>query len=377
MLSIYLHIPFCRRKCAYCDFFSVPGTEGGVDLYAKQLKHQLHFYRGDPRWQGPVDTVFFGGGTPSLISPTVVADLLQAIEDQYGWSERPEITLEANPETVDPNRLEGYRESGVNRLSFGVQSLDSDQLEWLGRGHSNRQARKAVTQANEAGFDEISVDLIFGVPGQDRNFIGQELVEVAEWGITHLSCYGLTLEEGTPLQDRLSRGEIITLSEEEIAEQFLLIHRFLTRQGWDHYEISNYALPGYACRHNQAYWQRKPCLGLGAGAHSFVARGWGERWAVPASIEAFETAIERREDPMECLERFHRKGAMNESAYLALRTRQGIDVESFRSTFGVDLHLAYPTAFQHLENHLIHHSGHWAFKPESWLLYDHLVQEFL
>lgn len=377
MLSLYLHIPFCKSKCPYCDFFSVVDTHPVFAEYPTLLIQQLALVDGRQDWQGPVSSIYFGGGTPSLLDPAEIDRLLRAIDGQLGIAADAEISMEANPGTLTLSRLEGYRAAGINRLSLGLQTQNLRQLRQLGRLHSRSENLQAVDWARQAGFRNLSLDLIFALPGQTLPGLQEEIREYCELSPEHLSCYGLTAEVGTPLEASVREGAIVLPDGDFYAEAFLCLHEGLEGAGYEHYEIANYARPGYACRHNLGYWQRRPCLGLGAGAHSFQAAKWGERWVVPADLEAFRAALFQGKDPSELLEQFDRRAAMGETLYLGLRTRHGVDERSFRKTFGVGVAEVFPEEVKQLASYLECRDGAWRFQPESWLLFDRLIQVFL
>ncbi|MHB8707960.1 MAG: radical SAM family heme chaperone HemW [Desulfuromonadales bacterium] len=376
MLGLYLHIPFCRRKCPYCDFFSVEGHAAQLRGYPALLRRHLGWAAGHG-WRGPVDTVYFGGGTPSLLSARAVGSLLSAIDQRFGLASDAEITLEANPGTVTAARLTGYRAAGVNRLSLGLQSLDPRQLTTLGRLHGREDALQAVAWARRAGFANLSLDLIFALPGQLLANLDEELDRYLDLAPEHLSCYGLTAEPDTPFHHRVQAGELQLPDGEFYAEAFLLLHERLTAAGYAHYEIANYARPGQACRHNLGYWGRRPYLGLGAGAHSFRDSGWGERWAVPPDLAAFGEAVRRLQEPAGRIEGFTRSGAMSETLYLGLRTRMGVNDAAFRARFGSTVAEAFPAAVVQLRPWLTLEDGYWRMTVAGWLLFDRLIQEFL
>lgn len=376
MNALYLHIPFCRRKCPYCDFFSVAEDSVQLEGYSALLiKHlQLAARQGV---SGPFETVFFGGGTPSLLPPRRVAQILATAGELFGFDPQAEITLEANPGTVTAASLEGYRAAGVNRLSLGLQSLQPANLQRLGRIHSGDQARQAVTLARAAGFNNLSLDLIFGLPGQTLVALQAELEDFLALEPEHLSVYGLTIEEETPFHHQYRRGELSLPEDETAAAMFLALHQQLAQRGYDHYEISNYARPGYPCRHNQRYWQRLPYLGVGAGAHSFQAQGFGSRWSVAPDLQRYAQRLAAGLDPAEQLESFDQRGAMAETIYLGLRTAQGVAEADFRARFGFGVGEAFTTAVAKCGGHLTFDDGHWRLRPEGWLLFDHLITPFL
>lgn len=376
MLGLYLHIPFCRRKCPYCDFYSVADHESLLRGYPELLGRHLDWASAHG-WPGPVGTVYFGGGTPSLLPPAAVGALLERIAGRFGLSGDAEITLEANPGTVTAARLAGYRAAGVNRLSLGLQSLDPGQLAVLGRLHSREQGVRAVRWARRAGFANLSLDLIFALPGQTLAALAEEVRRYLDLAPEHLSCYGLTAEPDTSFHHRVACGELRLPDEDDYADAFLLLHEQLGGGGYEHYEIASYARPGYRCRHNLGYWQRRPYLGIGAGAHSFRATEWGERWAVPADLEGYRSALHEFREPAELVERFSRRGAMSETLYLALRTRTGVDAAAFAERFGRPLTDVFPHQLRRLQPWLRREAGGWQLTVDGWLLYDGLVRDFL
>lgn len=375
MPGLYLHIPFCRRKCPYCDFFSVEGDDVRLAGYPALLQRHLAWAAAHG-WQGPFDTVYFGGGTPSLLTAEAVGALLETATSAFGLTDDVEITLEANPGTVTPARLAGYRAAGVNRLSLGLQSLDPVQLGVLGRLHDAAQGVQAVEWARGAGFNNLSLDLIFALPDQTLPALEQQLDRYLALAPEHLSCYGLTAEPDTPFHHRVLTGNLRLPDGDFYAEAFLLLHERLTAAGYDHYEIANYARPGQACRHNLGYWARREYLGVGAGAHSFRAAGWGARWGVPADLDGYAEALVSHREPAEGLETFERGGAMSEVLYLGLRTREGVDDAAFCRQFGRGVAEAYPQAVESLRPWLHSEAGRWRLTVDGWLLYDRLIQEF-
>ena len=376
MSGLYLHIPFCRRKCPYCDFFSVAGASPHFAAYPALLARQLELAAGHG-WQGPFTTVYFGGGTPSLLAPAAVGTLLDGVARSFGLTADAEITLEANPGTVTAATLCGYRAAGINRLSLGLQSLDPGQLQTLGRPHDREAGVQAVKRARRAGFANLSLDLIFALPGQTPGDLAREIERYLDLDPEHFSCYGLTAEPDTPFQQRVHSGELCLPDGDAYAEAYLQLHARLSTAGYAHYEIANYARPGHECRHNLGYWQRRPYLGAGAGAHSFRAAGWGERWSVPADLDAYAWALQAGRDPAERLERFDRRGAMSETLYLGLRTSAGVSDDRFREKFGCSVADTWPAALKKLSPWLAQGDGCWRVTVDGWLLFDRLIQEFL
>jgi oxygen-independent coproporphyrinogen III oxidase len=376
MSALYLHIPFCRRKCPYCDFYSVGEDRGRLDSYGELLSRHLQLAARQGT-KGPFQTIFFGGGTPSLLSPAVVRDILRGARDLFDIAPNAEISLEANPGTVSAATLAGYRGAGINRLSLGVQSLQPKNLQLLGRIHTAAEARHAVDLARAAGFVNLSLDLMFALPGQTVADLHREIDLLLELAPEHLSCYGLSIEEQTPFHHLHRRGGLELPDEERYAELFLTLHERLTRVGFEHYEISNYARPGRHCRHNLGYWQRQAYLGVGAGAHSFAEHGWGSRLAVPPDLDRYARLLAADNDPDELLETFDRRGAMAETLYLGLRTATGVNDDKFRQHFGLGIAETFPAAIEKAGRHLRMQDGNWSFDLDGWLLYDHLITPFL
>ncbi|MBN2645579.1 MAG: radical SAM family heme chaperone HemW [Desulfuromonadaceae bacterium] len=378
MPAVYLHIPFCRAKCPYCDFYSLPASaDAEIDAYVALLCQEIRLCNevgmGDPA----ITSLFLGGGTPSLLSVEQLSRLLDALVQRYGFVSQAEISMEVNPGTVTPTWLREVRALGINRLSIGVQSFQDDQLRWLGRIHDAAQALGCIEAARSAGFDNLSLDLMFALPTAT---VAQQQADrewVARLAPEHCSVYGLTVEEGTPLADRIAAGDFDEVEERHYCDQFLAWHETLAALGYEHYEISNYARPGLVCRHNLSYWLRQPCLGLGAGAHSFLLNGWGERKANGDDVAAYRDALVRSDSPRQLIERFTADSAMREWTYLRLRTRQGVCEQEFQACFGRSFADVFATALDRAAAVLSHRHGCWSFTPQGWLLFNHYVREFL
>jgi oxygen-independent coproporphyrinogen-3 oxidase len=377
MTSLYLHIPFCVRKCPYCDFFSTDRHSPALlTEYVNLLLRQLELAPAGVR-RGPLTTIFFGGGTPSLLTPHQIGRILQAAAARFGFVDDCEISLEANPGTLSPETLAGYRAAGVNRLSLGAQSLNDRALTLLGRIHNAAEIRQAVAWCRAAGFDNLGLDLIFARPGQSPADLEGEIDAFLALGPEHLSCYGLSVEEETPYHALQQQGGLALPDEQNYARQFTLLHERLAGAGFDHYEISNYARPGRECRHNLGYWRRRGCLALGAGAHAFDPAGWGRRLAVPGDLAAYGQTLGAGRDPLVELEGFDRAGAMSETLYLGLRTAEGVDDRDFTTRFGESLAEVFAPAIARAGSHLRHKDGRWTLDLSGWLIFDHLILPFL
>ncbi len=350
-----------------------------MDEYVELLNLNIRILKQKNSSCPPFETIFFGGGTPSLLSVKQIEKILNSIQQNFRIESDAEITLEANPGTVTLEQLQGYRRAGVNRLSLGIQSLNEINLQLLGRIHSAKQARESVVAARTAGFNNLSLDLMFALPDQDLPSLEQEISALLNLDPEHISLYGLSFEEGTNFFTRLQSGQLSSCADNLYADQYQLLHERLNNAGFEHYEISNFARPGWRCRHNQVYWKRGDCLAIGAGAHSFINRSWGERWHIPANLQDYKKNLLHGEDPDELLETYNQLGAMKEYVYLALRTSDGIELEEFEQKFNLPFQQVFPEAFAKTKSYLYSPvtSGHYKFNLNGWLLYDHLISHFL
>ncbi len=351
-LALYLHIPFCDHRCAYCDFNAYAGLDELIPAYVEALLAELALWA-PAASSYDVATVFFGGGTPSLLSPPQMAALVRGIERGYRVAPGAEVTMEANPGTIDAAKLRGFRAAGVNRLSIGVQSLDDTELARLDRIHSAEVARQAFADARAAGFDNINLDLIFGLPYGTAGSWRRTLESALALGPEHLSLYALSVEEGTPLAERVERGIERSPDPDAAAAQYEWACERLAAAGYRQYEISNWARPGRECRHNLVYWRNEPYIGLGAGAHSCWA---GERFAVVRSprryIELMAEAAAAPPSPPAAAampqiaerETQTRVVAMGETMMMGLRLDEGVSHARFAGRFGIEPRAAFATA---------------------------------
>ncbi|MFR9593823.1 MAG: radical SAM family heme chaperone HemW [Rikenellaceae bacterium] len=324
MTSLYLHIPFCRRVCGYCDFFRSVNTsrlDAVVSAMMVEIGDEADFLS-----DRALRTIYFGGGTPSLLSVEQVRDFLLRIADVFDVSGVEEITLEANPDDLSEEYLRGLRALGVNRLSIGVQSFDDAELKFMNRRHTAQRAREAVLRARKAGFDNIAIDLIFGVDGFGDDVLGRSIDAAIELGVEHIAAYHLTIEPKTIFGHRLSKGEMSLVAEDVSQREYLLLHDRLSAAGYDHYEISNYAKAGRRSIHNSSYWQGVEYLGVGAGAHSF--NGTTRRWAVD-SIEKYINGGECRYES----EQLSVMDRRNEVIMTSLRCAEGVDFDDYELLF--------------------------------------------
>ena len=320
-LGLYIHIPFCKAKCIYCDFYSLPRAEGQMDAYVSALTAQLAAWR-ERTADCTVDTVYFGGGTPSYLGPDRLRRLLDAVFQSYRVAPGAEITLEANPDSAqDISALRQLHDAGFDRLSLGMQSADDAELRRIGRVHTHAQTVRAVENARAAGFDNLSLDLIYGLPEQTMTRWQANLDAALALAPEHLSCYGLKVEEGTPL---FARRERFTLPDDDAqADMYLSAVGLLARQGYEQYEISNFARPGYEGKHNLIYWDCGDYLGIGPAAHSCMG---GKRFYYPADTEAF-----LRDEAAPVMD-----GGCGAEDYLILqlRLRKGLSLDEYKKRYG-------------------------------------------
>jgi len=332
-VGLYVHIPFCVRKCAYCDFNSYAGLESLFGPYVRALVGEMGSLAAG-RGSLHVRTLYVGGGTPTALPLSLLGDVLSACHASFDVAAGAEVTVEANPGTVDEGYLAGLLAAGVNRLSLGVQSFDDDELRLLGRLHDADQARQAYRQARAAGYRNVNLDLIFGLPGQTVTKWQATLQQAFDLGPEHLSLYALTLEEHTPLAGRIARGELPAPDDDLAAEMYELAETELARAGYVHYEISNWARPGFECQHNLIYWHNQPYLGLGAGAHSWFAE---RRWANVRVPQIYVENVARGHLPVTEGEEIGQALEMAETAILGLRlVEEGVALGAFRARFGIE-----------------------------------------
>lgn len=340
--GLYFHIPFCKHKCPYCDFYSVTGLDH-IASFVASLQHEIAL-RAVPEMA--VNTVYFGGGTPSLLPPNAVGDLLAAVKTHFHLRANAEITLEANPGAVSGAELVRLREVGVNRLNIGVQSFQDDALRFLGRIHNRAEAIAVIDQARLAGFDNLGLDLIYGLPGQTVSDWEDDLEQAFTYRPEHLSCYILTFESGTPMTRDLQAGRLISPDEARVVELFETTAAFLTERGYDHYEISNFACaPDFRSRHNLKYWHFEPYLGFGPFAHSY--RDKTRSWNL-ADLVIYNQHLSQDRRPEGGREVLSEEQQVLEALLLGLRLKEGFSIVDFEQRF----HLSVQATFGRLLNQL-------------------------
>src|SRR5881296_49178 len=375
MRHLYLHVPFCVRRCSYCDFSIAVRKRIPAQEYVEAVLQEFTL-RGltDP---GPepgeteahgLETLYLGGGTPSLLPPDALATLVTSLRDAFGATssrDAVEVTVEANPEDVEPEHARAWRSAGVNRVSLGAQSFDDHVLAWMHRSHDAARIGGAVRTLRDAGFDNLSLDLIFALPAELQRDWERDLELALSLGPDHLSLYGLTVEERTPLARWISRGAVVAPEDDRYAEEYLLAHARLAAHGYRFYEVSNACRDGFRSRHNSAYWSGRAYVGLGPAAHSYDGRA--RRWNIPA-WPAYARAIAAGRSPVECEEILTPEQRELERLYLALRTAAGLRLTArYRQLPPITAWAA--------RGWVEIRDGRLACTPEGWLRLDALVRD--
>lgn len=364
-LELYIHLPFCRSKCLYCDFASWAGQDAHMDAYVGDVLLEAQARAEELGAIAPMSTAFLGGGTPSILAAPLLQKLLEGVQALFPLAQGAEFTSEANPGTITAEWLDIAVACGVNRLSLGMQALQPELLRTLGRIHDFRQVEQAVRMAREAGLQNISLDLMFGLPGQTLAMWQETLAAALSLHPQHLSCYGLIPEEGTPLMNQLASGTL-KLPEEDVERQMYdNCLKILQAHGMEQYEISNFALPGRACQHNLGYWRQIPYLGLGASATSMLPCSGPEtaytRQTNPRSIASYRAMIRAESWQQRDVERVSPAEARFETMMLGLRTTAGVSEKEFERMHGMVLQACYGSRLAALQNRglLEHADGRW------------------
>ena len=336
-MELYLHMPFCVRKCAYCDFLSFPTDQETQNLYTRRLREDIDAM-GKKYGDIPVDTIFIGGGTPSVPDSALIVGIMEHVRKAFHVAEGAEISMEANPGTVTREKLTDYRRAGINRLSFGLQSANDRELTLLGRIHTWAEFLESFHLARECGFTNINIDLMSALPGQTRESWKDTLKRVTDLNPEHISASSLIIEDGTPFGEKYGseEGRKLLPDEDSEREMYHETKRFLRDCGYERYEISNYAKPGRACRHNIGYWTGLPYLGLGLGASSYMD---GCRFAVNSDMKQY---LEEKPGMFTDVEKLTKKDMEEEFFYVGLRMTAGVSLPEFERRFGVSAKDVYP-----------------------------------
>ncbi|TVR36886.1 MAG: radical SAM family heme chaperone HemW [Cryomorphaceae bacterium] len=344
MAGVYFHIPYCKKACHYCDFHFSTNTRtrsAMVDAMVRELQLRHHSLK-----ERSIETIYFGGGTPSLLSQAEIQNLIQAVAQHFVISDDAEITLEANPDDLQPETLSALRSAGINRLSIGIQSFFNEHLRWMNRAHSAEQAKRCIPLAHEAGFQNITADLIYGFPGLSDEQWDENISTLIALGAPHISCYSLTVEPGTALHHFVESGKQPAPDDDAQVRHFLHLVQRLTGAGYEHYEVSNFAIPGYRSRHNSAYWSAAPFLGIGPSAHSFT--GTERCWNI-ANNHQYLKSIEQGQLPLTC-EPVTQQTACNEYLLTGLRTAAGIDLNHVKTHWSYPVEERFASYIQGLVN---------------------------
>ena len=371
--AIYIHIPFCDHKCIYCDFYSIISYDN-VSSYLNSLKKEIDFYSAKYSDGRKIISVFFGGGTPSFMEPHYISEILQHLKNKFFVNEDVEITLETNPGTVSIEKLAEFRKIGINRISIGIQSFNENELKFLTRIHNSTTAIQTISNAADVGFENISVDLIFNLPGQTKEKWRQNLNQAIELPIKHISAYSLILEKGTILNKMVLDGKVKMQNEDYDADLYEFTIDFLTQHGFEQYEVSNFAKNGYECIHNNAYWRYKDYLSFGTSAHSFVN---GKRWWNYSALNFYNTAIESKGNAVIGEENLSEKEKLNEYVMLALRSK-GLDLIELKNHFDDDWQLKNKNYLIQLEQEkfFIKQNEMIKFTPRGYAICDEILTKF-
>ena len=351
--AIYIHIPFCDHKCIYCDFYSIITTDN-IQSFLSALKKEIIYYSSLYNSDRNISSVFFGGGTPSLMEPDYIAEILNCIKDNFNLDNNAEITLETNPGTVDIKKLKAFKIAGINRISIGIQSFNEDELKFLTRIHDSQTAIKTVEDAAKIGFENISIDLIFNLPNQTKEIWKRNLQTAITLPIKHLSAYSLILEKGTILNKMVLDGKVTIQDEDYDADLYETTINFLLSKGFIQYEVSNFAKQGYECLHNNAYWHYRDYLGFGPSAHSFIQN---KRWWNFSSLKKYISEVNQKNQALMNSEILSNNQQHEEYVMLALRS-SGLNLQEYNKRFSAEW---LTRNYQYLEN----------LQKENYLKLDH------
>ncbi len=374
--AAYVHVPFCRHRCGYCDFTLIAGRDDLIPAYLSGLERELRWHVADPEsGHTAVETLFFGGGTPTHPSVAQLQQLMQSIRQRFHWDADAEISMEANPLDLTPDKIRLLADEGINRISLGVQSFDDQQLELLERDHSRAALLERIPEVRRV-IPNLSIDLIFGVPGQTIADWQQSLRRAIDLGATHISTYGLTIESGTAFAVRQRRGQLQTLPEEQERELYATAISELTSAGFEHYEISNFARPGFACRHNLTYWSGQEYHAYGPGAARYLRQ---RRETNIRSVIGWLARLDRGLSPVADVDELSDETRARELAFVGLRLRSGIDLQEIHQRTGVDLaQLTHEAITQNVGRGWLEKSGtRMRLTDEGVFVADRVVADFL
>ncbi len=374
MAGIYIHIPFCKQTCHYCNFHfstSLQFKTKLVDCIVKEINIRKDFFNTSTNKDITIETIYFGGGTPSILKKEEIDRILISVNQHFTLSEDVEISLEANPENLTTPYLKGLKEIGVNRLSIGTQSFDDALLKYMNRAHNSKEALVAIEKSLSAGFESLNIDMIYNIPGLTTKQWITSLEQLSNLAINHISCYALTVEPKTALHHFINKKKMLAPDERLMAEQFLITSEVLEKKGFEHYEISNYALKGQYSKHNTAYWQKQAYLGLGPSAHSYSPHK--RSWNI-ANNAKYIKAIVSEELPIEH-EILSKKDQFNEYLMTGLRTTWGISISTIEKEFNSQFSNHIKNCLKTLNNTYFDLTNNDIIKltKKGWLWSDHLI----
>ncbi len=344
-LGIYIHIPFCSKKCNYCDFYSVNWNDEAENKYTEAVLNEIKGYKDKLKAGYTVDTIFFGGGTPTIIKPASLHRIMEGLSEILEIDKYSEISMEANPNTLTAEKLREYREIGINRLSIGIQSLNDEILKKIGRIHSSREALEAVDRAKNIGFENINTDIMFNIPGQTIDDIEDTLTKIIEKDIKHISFYSLKLEKGTPMYTMEKNNKIIMPDEEYERDMYYAGRDVMEERRLFQYEISNFAREGFECRHNLKYWNQEEYIGLGPSSHSFLNN---VRYSNPSDLAVYCERGMRNGPERIILEELDNDDLAFEYIMLRLRLTEGLNLKDFNNKFSADFNEMYSSQISYL-----------------------------
>lgn len=388
-LALYIHVPFCARKCPYCDFYSVVASADIplFDSYSATIIKELKYYSHSSEWKDKrIDSIYFGGGTPSLLPPKHIEQILVSIEESYPINSDAEISIEVNPISAATgqtrNQFDDLRKLGFNRISIGVQSFAEQKLQFLGRLHNAEESRQAITFASSAGFSNISIDLIFGAPNETLLDWENDITTALRFNPQHISAYSLTIEPGSEFYKLQSSGNKVTASDDVMAGMYQCSQQILQESSFIHYEVSNYAKPSFECRHNISYWTYKDYLGLGSGAHSYIKTKdteYGTRWSNIRDVKKYIRMIEENGTAKERSENLTKEEVRLEFFLLSLRQKVGISKSEYQQKFRENFDQRYHQIINKLvsESLIGNNENNLFLTEKGFLLADSIIAEFV
>ncbi len=344
-LGIYFHIPFCKQKCNYCDFYSIKWDYETENKYIEAILNEVKKYKGELNKKYIADTIFFGGGTPTIIKPENIKRIIDGLNDLVAIAKNPEITIEANPNTLTDDNLKAYKKMGINRLSIGIQSLNDEILKKIGRIHNSYEALNSIDRAKNNGFENINADIMFNIPGQNVKDIEDTVSRIIEKDVKHISFYSLKLEKGTPLYVMEKSNKIIMPDEDDEREMYYTGRKVMENNNLAQYEISNFAIHGYECRHNLKYWNQEEYVGLGPSAHSFLNN---IRYSNPSDLNLYCESLKADKFERIIQEELSSDDLMVEYIMLRLRLTEGISISEFNDKFSADFKEMYKMQIDYL-----------------------------